>query len=140
LVDNLIERIEKHERRKKLNSDGKLLKDAQLCDKICHKPELAIWYPLTFFSAPPRYLKLIHPHISPSLTEKHFYDEYQALTGLEAINNCHFGINFLLYITYLRFVMNLTYNKIATLPYETYRAEASKGTVVECIKRGARGT
>ncbi|MFQ6118584.1 MAG: ATP-binding protein [Methanosarcinales archaeon] len=30
-------------------------------------------------------------------------------------NNCHFGLNFLLYITYLRFVMNLPYNKIATL-------------------------
>ena len=55
----------------------------------------------------------------------------------EVIDNCHFGIHLLLYITYLRFVMNLPYNKIATLLNDTYGAEISEGTIVDYIKRAA---
>jgi len=53
----------------------------------------------------------------------------------EVIDNCHFGLNFLLYITYLRFVMNLPYNKIATLLKDTYNARVSEGTIVDYLKR-----
>lgn len=55
----------------------------------------------------------------------------------EAIDNCRFGINFLLYITYLRFVLNLPYNKMAQLLNDTYKAGVSEGTLVSYIKRAA---
>jgi len=55
----------------------------------------------------------------------------------ELIDNCHFGVRFLLYITYLRYVLNLPYNKIAKLLNDTYRAGVSEGTLVSYIKRAA---
>jgi len=56
----------------------------------------------------------------------------------EVIDNCHFGLHFLLYITYLRYVMNLPDNKIATLLNDIYDARVSEGTIVEYLKRAAR--
>jgi transposase len=56
----------------------------------------------------------------------------------EVIDNCHFGLHFLLYITYLRYVMNLPDNKIATLLNDIYDARVSEGTIVEYMKRAAR--
>ncbi len=56
----------------------------------------------------------------------------------EVIDNCHFGLHFLLYITYLRYVMNLPDNKIATLLNDIYDAKVSEGTIVEYLKRAAR--
>jgi transposase len=55
----------------------------------------------------------------------------------ELIANSHFGIRFLLYITYLRYVLNLPYNKMAKLLNDTYRAGVSEGTLVSYIKRAA---
>ncbi len=55
----------------------------------------------------------------------------------EVIDNCHFGLHFLLYITYLRYVMNLPDNKIATLLNDIYDAKVSEGTIVEYLKRAA---
>jgi transposase len=55
----------------------------------------------------------------------------------EVIERCHFGLHFLLYITYLRYVMNLPDNKIATLLNDTYEARVSEGTIVEYLKRAA---
>ncbi len=55
----------------------------------------------------------------------------------EVIDNCHFGLHFLLYITYLRYVMNLPDNKIATLLNDIYGAKVSEGTIVEYLKRAA---
>ena len=51
------------------------------------------------------------------------------------IGNRHFGIHFLLYIAYLRYVMNLPENKIATLLNDTYDAHVSVGTVVNYLKK-----
>ena len=56
----------------------------------------------------------------------------------EVIDNCHFGLHFFLYITYLRYVMNLPDNKIATLLNDIYDARVSEGTIVEYLKRAAR--
>jgi transposase len=56
----------------------------------------------------------------------------------EVVNNCHFGLHFLLYITYLRYVMNLPDNKIATLLNDIYDARVSEGTILEYLKRAAR--
>lgn len=56
----------------------------------------------------------------------------------EVIDNCHFGLNFLLYITYLRYVMNLPENKIATLLNDIYDARVSEGTIVAYLKRAAK--
>jgi len=55
----------------------------------------------------------------------------------ETIGNRHFGIHFLLYIAYLRYVMNLPENKIATLLNDTYNAHVSIGTVVDYLKKAA---
>jgi len=55
----------------------------------------------------------------------------------ETIGNCHFGIRFLLYIAYLRYVMNLPEEKIATLLNDTYDAHVSVGTVVHYLKKAA---
>ncbi len=55
----------------------------------------------------------------------------------EAIGNRHFGIQFLLYITYLRFVLNLPYNKMVQLLNDTYQAGVSGGTLVDYIKLAA---
>jgi transposase len=55
----------------------------------------------------------------------------------EVIDNCHFGLHFLLYITYLRYVMNLPENKIATLLNDIYDARVSEGTIVAYLKRAA---
>jgi len=56
----------------------------------------------------------------------------------EVIDNCHFGLHFLLYITYLRYVMNLPDNKIATLLNDIYDAKVSEGTIVDYLKRAAQ--
>ncbi len=56
----------------------------------------------------------------------------------EVIDNCHFGLNFLLYITYLRYVMNLPDNKIVTLLNDIYDAKVSEGTIVDYLKRAAQ--
>jgi transposase len=56
----------------------------------------------------------------------------------EVIDNCHFGLYFLLYITYLRYIMNLPDNKITTLLNDIYDAKVSEGTIVEYLKRAAR--
>jgi hypothetical protein len=56
----------------------------------------------------------------------------------EVIDNCHFGLHFLLYITYLRYVMNLPDNKITTLLNDIYDAKVSEGTIVEYLKRAAQ--
>lgn len=55
----------------------------------------------------------------------------------EVINSCRFGIMFLLYITYLHYVLNLPYNKMAKLLNDTYEAGVSEGTLVKYIKRAA---
>jgi transposase len=55
----------------------------------------------------------------------------------ETIGNRHFGVHFLLYIAYLRYVMNLPENKIATLLNDTYDAHVSVGTVVAYLKKAA---
>jgi transposase len=55
----------------------------------------------------------------------------------DAIGNRHFGIRFLLYITYLRFVVNLPYNKMAQLLNDTYQAGVSEGTLVDYIRLAA---
>ncbi len=55
----------------------------------------------------------------------------------ETIGNRHFGIRFLLYIAYLRYVMNLPENKIAALLNDTYNAHVSVGTVVGYLKKAA---
>lgn len=55
----------------------------------------------------------------------------------EVINNCRFGIMFLLYITYLRYVLNLPYNKMARLLNDTYKAGVSEGTLVRYVKKAA---
>ena len=55
----------------------------------------------------------------------------------ETIGNRHFGIHFLLYLTYLRYVMNLPENKIVTLLNDTYDAHVSIGTVVDYMKKAA---
>jgi regulator of replication initiation timing len=56
----------------------------------------------------------------------------------EVIENCHFGLHFLLYITYLRYVMNLPDNKIVTLLNDIYDAKVSEGTIVDYLKRAAQ--
>jgi len=56
----------------------------------------------------------------------------------EVIENCHFGLHFLLYITYLRYVINLPDNKIATLLNDIYDAKVSEGTIVDYLKRAAQ--
>lgn len=56
----------------------------------------------------------------------------------ELIANCHFGVRFLLYITYLRYVLNLPYNKMAKLLNDTYEAGVSEGTLISYIRRAAR--
>ena len=56
----------------------------------------------------------------------------------EVIDNCHFGLHFLLNITYLRYVMNLPDNKITTLLNDIYDAKVSEGTIVEYLKRAAQ--
>ncbi len=56
----------------------------------------------------------------------------------EVIDNCHFGLHFLLYITYLRYVINLPDNKIATLLNDIYDAKVSNGTIVDYLKRAAQ--
>lgn len=55
----------------------------------------------------------------------------------EVIDNCCFGIMFLLYITYLRYVLNLPYNKMAKLLNDTHRAGVSEGTLVKYVKKAA---
>ena len=55
----------------------------------------------------------------------------------ETIGNRHFGIHFLLYIAYLRYVMNLPENKIVTLLNDTYNAHVSVGTIVDYLKKAA---
>lgn len=55
----------------------------------------------------------------------------------ETIGNRHFGIHFLLYLAYLRYVMNLPENKIVTLLNDTYDAHVSIGTVVDYLKKAA---
>jgi transposase len=55
----------------------------------------------------------------------------------ETIGNRHFGVHFLLYITYLGYVMNLPENKIVTLLNDTYDAHVSIGTVVDYLKKAA---
>lgn len=55
----------------------------------------------------------------------------------ETIGNCHFGVRFLLYIAYLRYVMNLPEGKIATLQNDTYNTHVSVGTVVDYLKKAA---
>ncbi len=55
----------------------------------------------------------------------------------ETIGNRHFGVRFLLYIAYLRYVMNLPEGKIATLLNDTYNAHVSVGTVVDYLKKAA---
>lgn len=55
----------------------------------------------------------------------------------ETIGNRHFGIHFLLYIAYLRYVMNLPNNKIATLLNDTHDAHVSVGTVENYLKKAA---
>ena len=55
----------------------------------------------------------------------------------ETIGNRHFGIRFLLYIAYLRYVMNLPEEKIAILLNDTYDAHVSVGTVVDYLKKAA---
>lgn len=56
----------------------------------------------------------------------------------ETIGNRHFGVNFLLYITYLRYTMNLPYNKMVQLLNDTYQAGVSEGTLVDYIKLAAQ--
>jgi transposase len=53
------------------------------------------------------------------------------------IGNRHFGVHFLLYVAYLRYVMNLPENKIATLLNDTYDARVSVGTVVAYLEKAA---
>jgi transposase len=55
----------------------------------------------------------------------------------ETIGNRHFGVHFLLYVAYLRYVMNMPENKIATLLNDTYDARVSVGTVVAYLKKAA---
>ena len=55
----------------------------------------------------------------------------------ETMGKRHFGIHFLLYISYLRYVMCLPENKIATLLNDTYDAHVSVGTVVDYLKKAA---
>lgn len=55
----------------------------------------------------------------------------------EVIDNRHFGLHFLLYITYLRYVMNLPENKITTLLNDIYDARVSEGTIVDYLKKTA---
>jgi transposase len=55
----------------------------------------------------------------------------------EVIDNGHFGLHFLLYIIYLRYVMNLPENKITTLLNDIYDARVSEGTIVEYLKKAA---
>jgi len=46
-------------------------------------------------------------------------------------------VRFLLYIAYLRYVMNLPEEKIATLLNDTYNAHVSVRTVVDYLKKAA---
>lgn len=55
-----------------------------------------------------------------------------------AVGSHRFGIRFLLYVTYLRYVLNLPYNKMAKLLDDTYRAGVSEGTLVKYIKKAAK--
>jgi transposase len=55
----------------------------------------------------------------------------------ETIGNRHFGNHFLLYIAYLRYVLNLPENKIVTPLNDTYDAHVSIGTVVDYLKKAA---
>ncbi len=55
----------------------------------------------------------------------------------ETIGNRHFGVHFLLYVAYLRYVMHLPENKIATLLNDTYDARISVGTVVAYLQQAA---
>lgn len=55
----------------------------------------------------------------------------------ETIGNRHFGIHFLLYLAYLRYVMHLPENKIVTLLNDTYDAHVSIGTVDDYLKKAA---
>lgn len=55
----------------------------------------------------------------------------------ETIGNRHFGIHFLLYLAYLRYVMNLPENKIVALLNDTYDAHVSVGTVADYLKKAA---
>lgn len=50
----------------------------------------------------------------------------------ELIDSCHFGVRFLLYFTYLRYVMNLPCNRTARLLNDTYEAGA---TVVDPLSK-----
>jgi transposase len=56
----------------------------------------------------------------------------------EVLGSHRFGIQFLLYITYLRYVLNLPYNKIAGLLNDTYGAGVSDGALVEYVRLAAR--
>lgn len=55
----------------------------------------------------------------------------------ETIGNRHFGVHFLLYVAYLRYVMHLPENKITTLLNDTYDARISVGTVVAYLQQAA---
>ena len=55
----------------------------------------------------------------------------------ETIGNRHFGVHFLLYVVYLRYVMSLPEKKIATLLNDTYDARISVGTVEAYLKKAA---
>ena len=55
----------------------------------------------------------------------------------ETIGNRHFGPHFLLYVLYLRYVMNLPKKKIATLLNDTYDARVSVGTVEAYLQQAA---
>jgi transposase len=55
----------------------------------------------------------------------------------ETIGNRHFGVHFLLYVAYLRYIMHLPENKIATLLNDTYDARISVGTVVAYLQQAA---
>lgn len=53
------------------------------------------------------------------------------------VDGCHFGPRFLLYVSYLRYVMNLPENKIATLLNDACNAGVSEGTIVNYLGKAA---
>lgn len=55
----------------------------------------------------------------------------------EVIGNRHFGIQFMLFVVYLRYGMNLPENKIAKILNDIYDAGVSEGTIVNYLKKAA---
>jgi transposase len=53
------------------------------------------------------------------------------------IGKRHFGVHFLLYVAYLRYIVHLPEKKITTLLNDTYDARISVGTAVDYLKKAA---